>query len=138
MLPVSANLLVGSAVDIAKYFGISDLVIGLTIIALGTSLPELAASVVGVLKGEHDLAIGNIVGSNIFNILAVLSLGGVINPANIDVNAAERDFPIMLLASIALMIMALGFRKEGRINRFEGLVLLSGFIAYQTVLFHNP
>lgn len=74
LLPVSSHFLVGSAVDIAKYFGLSDLVIGLTIIAIGTSLPELAASIAGVLKNEDDLALGNIVGSNIFNILAVLPL----------------------------------------------------------------
>ena len=80
MLPLSAHFLVESAVFIAKYFGISDLVIGLTIIALGTSLPELAACIAGVLKGEDDLAMGNIIGSNIFNILAVLGMPGLIAP----------------------------------------------------------
>ena len=135
LLPLSAQLMVGAAVDIAKFYGISDLVIGLTIMAIGTSLPELAASVTGALKGEDDMAIGNIVGSNIFNILAVLSLGGVINPDNIDTNAASRDFPIMLLSSVALMIMAFGFKKDGRINRLEGGILFVGFVAYQWVLF---
>jgi cation:H+ antiporter len=135
LLPLSAHILVDSSVTIAKHFGISDLVIGLTVIAIGTSLPELAASVMGVIKGEHDLAIGNIVGSNIFNILAVLSLGGVINPDIIDVNAASRDFPIMLIASIALMAMAFGYKRDGRINRIEGGILVIAFIAYQTVLF---
>jgi len=138
LLPLSAQLLVHAASEIAIMLGISDLVIGLTIIAIGTSLPELAASIMGVLKGEDDLAIGNIVGSNIFNILAVLSLGGVINPDNIDTNAATRDFPVMLLASVVLLAMAFGFKRDGRINRVEGGILLIAFIAYQFVLFSQP
>lgn len=138
LLPLSAHSMVSSATEVARYFGMSELVIGLTIIAIGTSLPELAASVMGVLKGEDDLAIGNIVGSNIFNILAVLSLGGVINPDNIDKMAATRDFPIMLVASVALMAMAFGLRKQGCINRIEGTVLFAAFIAYQYVLFIQP
>jgi cation:H+ antiporter len=137
LLPLSASILVDSAVVIAKNYGVSDLVIGLTIIAIGTSLPELAASVMGVLKGEDDLAIGNIVGSNIFNILAVLSLGGVINPAVINADASTRDFPIMLIASIVLMAMAFGFKRDGRINRIEGFILVSFFIAYQYILFRH-
>lgn len=137
LLPLSAHVLVTNAVVIAELFGISDLVIGLTIIAIGTSLPELAASIAGVMKGEHDLAIGNIVGSNIFNILAVLSLGGVINPDSIDASASARDFPIMLIASVALIFMGLGFKREGRINRIEGALLVVAFIAYQWMLFHN-
>ena len=137
ILPLSAHLLVTGAVEIAVHFGISDLVIGLTIIAIGTSLPELAASVMGVLKGEHDLAIGNIVGSNIFNILAVLSLGGMINPADIDTNASARDFPIMLISSVALIVMAIGVNRQGRINRIEGFILFVAFIAYQVMLFNH-
>lgn len=134
-LPLSSQLLVDSAVVIAKMYGLSDLIIGLTIIAIGTSLPELAASVTGALKNEDDLAIGNIVGSNIFNILAVLSLPGVINPDFVDPDASARDFPIMLLASIVLMAMAFGFKRDGRINRLEGGILFVSFIAYQLVLF---
>ena len=107
ILPLSAHFLVNSAVEIARYMGISDLVIGLTIIAFGTSLPELAASVAGVLKGEDDLALGNIVGSNIFNILAVLPLAGIINPSIIDPSAANRDALIMIGATIALIAMSL-------------------------------
>lgn len=135
LLPLSSSILVESAVVVAKEFGISDLVIGLTIIAIGTSLPELAASVMGALKGEDDLAIGNIVGSNIFNILAVLSLPGVISPGFVDPDASTRDFPIMLLASVVLMAMAFGFKRDGRINRLEGGILFASFIAYQLVLF---
>lgn len=135
MLPISSHFLVGSAVDIAKFFGLSDLVIGLSIIAIGTSLPELAACIAGVLKKEDDLALGNIIGSNIFNILAVLSLAGIINPSGIDPSAASRDSLIMLLATFALVAMSLSIRGTRRINRFEGGLLVLSFCAYQYVVF---
>ena len=135
MLPISSHFLVESAVDIAKYFGLSDLVIGLTIIAIGTSLPELAACIAGILKGEDDLALGNIIGSNIFNILAVLSLAGIINPSMIDPAAANRDAIIMLLATFALVAMSLSIRGTRRINRVEGAILVISFAAYQYFIF---
>lgn len=135
LLPLSSYFLVESAVTIATYFGLSELVIGLTIIALGTSLPELAASVAGVLKGEDDLAIGNIIGSNIFNILAVLGVGALINPSIIDPQAADRDTMVMLGATLALLFMAMSFGKVKRINRIHGGLLFAGFVAYQVVLF---
>lgn len=135
LLPLSSSFLVDSAVIIAQYFGISELVIGLTIIALGTSLPELAASVAGVLKGEDDLAIGNVIGSNIFNILAVLGIGALINPSEIDPAAATRDSYVMIGATLAIFIMAMSFKKSGKINRIEGGLLFIGFIAYQIILF---
>lgn len=135
LLPLSANFLVDSAVVIAKFFGMSELVIGLTIIALGTSLPELAASIAGVLKGEDDLAIGNVIGSNIFNILAVLGVGALINPAAIDPAAGTRDSYVMIAATVAIFLMAMSFKNRRQINRVEGGLLLAGFIAYQFVLF---
>tara|TARA_Y100000034_G_scaffold135995_1_gene210172 strand:- start:2773 stop:3741 length:969 start_codon:yes stop_codon:yes gene_type:complete len=135
LLPVSSNFLVESAVDIAKYFGLSDLVIGLTIIAIGTSLPELAACIAGVLKNEDDLALGNIVGSNIFNLLAVLPLAGIINPSIIDPSAANRDALIMIAATVVLIAMSLNFKGARRINRVEGGLLLVAFIAYQGYIF---
>tara|TARA_B110000046_G_scaffold91877_1_gene99905 strand:- start:5224 stop:6246 length:1023 start_codon:yes stop_codon:yes gene_type:complete len=135
LLPVSAHFLIDSAVDIAKYFGLSDLVIGLTIIAIGTSLPELAASIAGVLKNEDDLALGNIVGSNIFNILAVLPFAGIINPSVIDPSVANRDILIMIGATVALIIMSLNFRGAQRINRVEGGLLLIAFLGYQGYIF---
>lgn len=135
LLPISSHFLVGSAVDIAKYFGLSDLVIGLTIIAIGTSLPELAASIAGVLKNEDDLALGNIVGSNIFNILAVLPLAGLINPSVIDASVANRDVIIMIGATLALIAMSLNFRGQRRINRLEGGLLLIAFVIYQGYIF---
>ncbi|MDG1255274.1 MAG: calcium/sodium antiporter [Glaciecola sp.] len=135
MLPLSAHFLVESAVFIAKYFGISDLVIGLTIIALGTSLPELAACIAGVLKGEDDLAMGNIIGSNIFNILAVLGMPGLIAPGLIDPAAATRDMYVMLGLTVMLLVFSFNFVGTRRINRVEASILLGSFIGYQFLLF---
>ncbi len=135
MLPLSAHFLVESAVFIAKYFGISDLVIGLTIIALGTSLPELAACIAGVLKGEDDLAMGNIIGSNIFNILAVLGMPGLIAPGLIDPAAATRDMYVMLGLTVMLLVFSFNFVGTRRINRVEASILLASFIGYQFLLF---
>ncbi|MGF1763969.1 calcium/sodium antiporter [Aliivibrio kagoshimensis] len=135
VLPFSADTLVDSAVIIATYFGMSELVIGLTIIAIGTSLPELAASLAGVMKGEDDMAVGNIIGSNVFNILAVMGIPGLIHPSTINALAMNRDFYVMLAMSILLLIMALG--KSRSINRIEGGVLLCCFVVYQAYLLYN-
>ncbi|OIQ24667.1 calcium/sodium antiporter [uncultured Vibrio sp.] len=135
ILPISANILVNNAVIIAKFFGMSDLVIGLTIIAVGTSLPELAASLAGVLKGEDDMAVGNIIGSNVFNILAVMGIPGILSPSIINAYAMDRDFWVMLAVSLLLVVMALG--KSRSINRIEGGILFTIFIAYQGYLIIN-
>ncbi|MGD8112999.1 calcium/sodium antiporter [Vibrio sp. NTOU-M3] len=135
ILPLAADTLVNSAVVIAKHFGMSDLVIGLTIIAVGTSLPELAASVAGVMKGEDDMAVGNIIGSNVFNILAVMGIPGILNPSILSEYAMGRDFWVMLGVSLLLVVMALG--KSRSINRIEGFVLLCCFLAYQGYLLMN-
>jgi cation:H+ antiporter len=135
LLPLSAHFLVDSASEIARHFGISELVIGLTIIAIGTSLPELAASIAGVLKGEDDLALGNIIGSNIFNLLAVLAMPGLIHPGILDINAANRDSLVMLGLSILLFIFCFNFRGARRINRVEGATFVIIFVAYQIWLF---
>jgi cation:H+ antiporter len=135
LLPLAASLLVDNAVIIAKYFGMSDLVIGLTIIAIGTSLPELAASLAGVLKGEDDMAVGNIIGSNVFNILAVMGLPGIINPSMLSEYAMGRDFWVMLGVSLLLVAMCLG--KSRSINRLEGSILFVCFLGYQVYLFAN-
>jgi cation:H+ antiporter len=138
LLPLSASFLVESSVFIAKAFGISDLVIGLTIIAIGTSLPELAASIVSIIKKEDDLALGNIIGSNIFNILAVLPLAGLIAPGSIDALAASRDAPYMLGVTLLLLLLCFS-RKLGafRITRAKGALLLLSFVAYQALLFRQ-
>jgi cation:H+ antiporter len=133
----SSRLLVWGAVSVAESMGISDLVIGLTVVALGTSLPELAASVMSALKNEHDIAIGNVIGSNIFNLLAVLGLPGLINPGAIDAEVLTRDFPVMVGLTLALFVMAFGFRGPGRINRFEGALLVLAFCGYQTLLYFS-
>ncbi len=136
LLIYSSDKLVESAVGIAQYFGISDLVIGLTIIAIGTSLPELAACIASVLKKEGDLALGNIVGSNIFNILAVLAIPGLIAPGTIDASAAGRDMYYMLGVTVLLLIVA-GNGKIKEITRVEGGLLLACFVAYQVLLFYT-
>lgn len=132
----SSRLLVWGAVGIATEFGVSDLIIGLTIVALGTSLPELAASVIAARKGEHDIAIGNVVGSNMFNILAVIGIATVISPMNqIAPEVLNRDWIVMVALTIALFVMAYGFKgKEGQISRTEGLVLVLCYVAYNSYL----
>lgn len=135
VLIMSSYLLVWGATGIAKSFGISDLVIGLTIVAIGTSLPELAASVMGALKGEHEIALGNVIGSNIFNTLAVLGLAGVIRPSQFMPEVLLRDFPVMIGLSVVLFIMAYGFRGPGRINRLEGGILACAFGGYLFLIY---
>ncbi|NQY62176.1 MAG: calcium/sodium antiporter [Alteromonadaceae bacterium] len=136
LLPLSASYLVDSSVFIAQAFGISDLVIGLTIVAIGTSLPELAASIMSIIKKEDDLALGNIIGSNIFNILAVLSLTGLIAPGGIDPSIATRDAPYMLGVTFFLFILCFSRRiGDFRIGRTKGAFLLLSFAAYQVLLF---
>jgi len=135
LLLVSSKILVWGAINIALAIGISDLVIGLTIVAIGTSLPELAASAMSALKKEHELIIGNIIGSNMFNLLAVIGIAGVINPGNFPADALNRDLPIMLVLTGVLFIMAYGIRGPGKINRIEGTILLAGFVAYQYILY---
>jgi cation:H+ antiporter len=132
----SSRLLVWGAVGVATEFGVSDLIIGLTIVALGTSLPELAASIIAARKGEHDIAIGNVVGSNMFNILAVIGIAIVISPMNnIPLEVLQRDWIVMLVLTIALLVMSYGFRaKNGVINRVEGTILIICYVAYNTYL----
>jgi cation:H+ antiporter len=129
-LLLSSRLLIWGAVSIAQQMGISELVIGIVVVALGTSLPELAASLVSAIKKEHDIAIGNVIGSNIFNLLVVLGLPGVIHPGAIDPHVIYRDFPVMF-------VMAYGIRGPGRITRLEGAMLLTAYIGYQTLLYFS-
>jgi cation:H+ antiporter len=137
LLLVSSRALVWGSINIAHFYGVSDLIIGLTIVAIGTSLPELAASIASALKGEPDIAIGNIIGSNMFNLLAVLGIPGLIAPHVLDPAVITRDFPFMIGLSIVLFIMAYGFKGEGRINRFEGGLLLGGYGTYMAVLYYS-
>ncbi|MGM0570384.1 calcium/sodium antiporter [Marinobacter sp.] len=130
LLIISSRILVWGAVDLATAFDVSDLIIGLTIVAVGTSLPELASSIIAARKGEHDLALGNILGSNLFNTLAVVGIAGLISPMAVADEVLTRDLPVMALLTIGLFVLGYGFRGPGRINRFEGAVLLAVFIGY--------
>jgi cation:H+ antiporter len=131
----SSRLLVWGAVNVAQWFGISDLIIGLTIVAIGTSLPELAASVMSALRNEPDIAIGNVLGSNMFNLLAVLGIPGLIQPVTISGDVLSRDYPVMIGLAVALFAMAYGFRKPGHITRVEGGLLLLGYAGYLWLLY---
>jgi cation:H+ antiporter len=131
LLLVSSRMLVWGAVSVASALGVSDLIIGLTIVALGTSLPELASSIAAVRKGEHDIAIGNVVGSCMFNLLAVVGIAGVIAPMEaLSADIMLRDWPVMMAMIVALFVMGYGFRGQGRINRIEASVLLLGLVVY--------
>ncbi len=137
VLIASSRVLVWGAVEVAEYFQVSDLIIGLTIVAIGTSLPELAATVAAARKKEFDLAVGNIIGSNIFNILGVMALPGLIRPDTFDAEVLTRDYPVMIGLIIALMIFSIAWRKgkTGVLGRFEGGLLLAGYIGYMVWLF---
>ncbi len=136
VLLIASRALVWGAVGLAQAFGVSDLVIGLTIVAIGTSLPELAASIAGVLKGEDDIAMGNVLGSNLYNLLAVLSIPALIAPTDLDPEVLRRDLPVMLLMTLAIYFCGRGLHgRQGRIQRWEGALLLIAFAAYQYWLY---
>ncbi|MCD2450012.1 calcium/sodium antiporter [Methylicorpusculum oleiharenae] len=130
LLIVSSRMLVWGAVNIAHSLGVSDLIIGLTIVAVGTSLPELASSIIAARKGEDDIAIGNIIGSNLFNTTAVIGIAGAIQPMSIPSEILTRDWPVMALLTLAIFILGYSRDGKGSINRIEGGVLLSIFLAY--------
>jgi cation:H+ antiporter len=135
LLLISSRMLVWGAVEIATALGVSDLVIGLTIVAIGTSLPELAASIMSALKDEPDIAVGNVIGSNIYNLLAVLCVPGLVAAPAISDEVLTRDLPVMLGLTLVLFLMGRGRNGDGHINRFEGAVLLASFLAYQGWLY---
>ena len=133
LLPISAHLIISSAVDIAKIMEISEVTIGLTIIAIGTSLPEVVTSLVGIYKGEDDIALGNIIGSNMFNILAVLPFAGILSPTEVPASVNTRDIPIMFFTSILLVVLIFAAKKS--VNRLSGAILLIVYIGYLCLLF---
>ena len=134
ILPLSSTFLVEGAIFIARSLHVTEAVIGLTIIALGTSLPELAAALTSALRQEDDLAIGNVIGSNMFNILGVLGIAAVVHPVDVDPLILKQDFPVMFLFTVMLFFMAYGMRGPGRINRRSGLLLLTLFVSYQVMV----
>jgi cation:H+ antiporter len=117
-------------VDIAHRLGVSDLIIGLTIVAVGTSLPELASSIIAVRRNEHDIALGNVIGSNLFNTLAVVGIAGTIRPLAFDQIVFSRDMMVMAALTLSLFVFGYGFCGPGRINRVEGAVLLACYVGY--------
>ena len=139
VLIASSRILVWGAVEIAEYFQVSDLIIGLTIVAIGTSLPELAATIAAARKKEFDLAVGNIIGSNIFNILGVMALPGLIHPDTFDVAALTRDYPVMIGLTITLILFSIAWHKghTATLGRFKGALLLTGYISYMVWLFQD-
>ncbi|MEQ8482913.1 MAG: calcium/sodium antiporter [Pseudomonadales bacterium] len=137
VLLISAELLVWGAVEIAAWLGVSELIIGLTIVAVGTSLPELAATLGAALKGQADIAIGNVVGSNILNMLAVLAVPALVSAPDVGIEVLWRDFGMMLALTVALALFAYAIGSRPVITRFEGAVILLGWIGYNAVLFQQ-
>ena len=137
LLALGSRILVGGAIYIATDLGVSKMIIGLTIIAIGTSLPELAASIMSARKGQHGIALGNIIGSNIFNLLGVMAIPALINPVVIEADALWRDYGLMLL--LTLFMLALGFkaRRGGTISRLMGSLLLLIYVMYMLLLYTN-
>lgn len=138
LLLVSSRILVWGATGIASYFGISDLVIGLTIVAIGTSLPELAASIAAAWHNHHELVLGNLIGSNIFNILGVLAIPGLLAPGEVEPEVVSRDLPVMTILTVAMFTAAYSFgHHRGRITRYEGIALLTCFFGYLIYIYHT-
>ncbi|MBI5944927.1 MAG: calcium/sodium antiporter [Chloroflexi bacterium] len=133
LLVLGSNWLVDSAVQIAKALGVSELVIGLTIVAVSTSLPEVATSVIAALKGESDIAVGNAVGSNIFNLLGVLGVGAIVSPNGIVVAEHVLQFDMPVMVFVALVTLPI-FYIDSRISRMEGWLLLAYYITYMVFI----
>ena len=132
MLLVGAQLLVDGASDMARQLGVSEVVIGILLVAFGTSLPELAVSLVSALKGEYGLAIGNIVGSNIFNMLAVVGIAAVISPATLEPEVLSLHVFVMVAFTLVLFAMTYDYEGKSELSRIEGVALLAAFLAYDT------
>lgn len=142
IMVVSSKFIVTSATDVATALGVSEVVIGLTILAVGTSLPEVATTAVSAMKGEHEMAIGNVIGSNIFNLLAVLGVTPLVGAVIVPDEILSRDYVLMALVTIVVFVMSIGWRKQkdgsrqGRISRVEGAAMIAVFIGYCYVLYY--
>lgn len=135
ILPVSTRMIIDNAIAVARFYDVSEFVIGLTILAIGTSLPEFATTIAAAIKGEKDIALGNIIGSNIFNITLVLGIPAMIAPNQIATHTFMNNFWVMLAASILFMTFCLG--RKHKLNRLKGIILLGCFIAWIITLFIN-
>lgn len=136
VLLTGARMLVWGAHHIAVSIGVTDLVIGLTVVAVGTSLPELAVSIVSAIKGEHDIALGNIIGSNMFNCLAVIGPAAIITPTGFGQDILELHLPVMIALTLILFVLTYNFTGAGRISRLQGMALLGSFFWYMGYLAH--
>jgi cation:H+ antiporter len=132
LLLFGADLLVDGAIDIARALGVGEVVIGVTLVAIATSLPELAVTLVSALRGEFGLAIGNIVGSNIFNLLAVVGIASIIEPAQLPPSVLTLHIFVMVAFTLVLFAMTYDYEGKGNISRFEGLSLIAAYVAYIT------
>ena len=130
LLLIGAEFVVSAAIGIAREIGVSDVVIGVTLVALGTSIPEVAVSLVSAIKGEYGLAIGNVVGSNIFNLLAVIGIAATIQPAALPPSVLSLHIFVMSAFTLVLFAMTYEFEGKGRIDRLEGAALLTAFVGY--------
>ena len=137
VLVAASRLLVWGAIEVARALDVSEIVIGLTIVAVGTSLPELAASVASALRKHHDIALGNIVGSNIFNLIAVLPAAAVIYPIEISQHEFMRDYGSMVGITLLLTVFILWPRKTRQLSKVEGGLLLSCYVAYLVMLYRD-
>jgi cation:H+ antiporter len=133
MLVYGSNLLVDSAIAMARWLGLSELIIGLTIVAAGTSMPEVATSIAAAIKGERDIAVGNVVGSNIFNLLAVLGLTALVAPSGVPVSTAAEGFDLPVMLAVAVATLPIFFTGR-QIARWEGWVFLAYYVAYTAYL----
>jgi len=134
ILLISAKLVVWGGSELAASFGVSDLLIGLTVVALGTSLPELAVSISSALKKQHEMVVGNIIGSNLFNTVGVLAIPSLILPFDVPADVINRDYPFMVALTALLFIVSYRFKKEGVIRRLEGVLLLVVLTVYLYLL----
>lgn len=134
LLIASSRILVWGAVDLATRLGVSDLVIGLTIVAVGTSLPELASSISAVRKEQYDMAIGNVIGSNLFNTLVVVGIAALVHPLDVPDGVLTRDVSVMAVMTLFVAVFGIGLKRQGRINRVEGGLLVGGWAVYTAYL----
>ncbi len=137
LLVVSSRILVWGAVAIARGFGVSDLLIGLTIVAIGTSLPELASAIIATRKGAHDIALGNVLGSNLFNTLAVVGIAGTIQPMSVEPVVISRDLLVMSILTLSIFVFGYRYRRVGRINRWGGALLVCSYLVYNGYLIRD-
>lgn len=138
LLLASSRLLVWGAVEIARALEVSELVIGLSVVAFGTSMPELAASVMAARRGEHDLAVGNVIGSNMFNTLGVLAIPGLVHPHDVGVYVLRRDLPAMFGVTLLFFVMTRFFLRPSHVSRVEGAILVASFIGYISWVWLTP